>query len=207
MKFNIGMLVALVATTQLAAAAPVPAWNGKNAEAAYKCGTVAAGVAYAACRNAGLPGAANAAVGVGLAAAGAEAAVKVSQSPAGQAAGQKIAAGASAVKCAAGKACSAAGQAISSAASSVGQAGSKLVQSVTGGGQRQSDVEMGHRRREAQPEYEYRQLDTRELEPEPEFEHLEAREPAFELETRDEAAPLYTRYAEPEPEPSWDNLY
>lgn len=35
MKVNIGMLVALVATTQLAAAAPVPAWNGKNAEAAY----------------------------------------------------------------------------------------------------------------------------------------------------------------------------
>jgi hypothetical protein len=35
MKFNIGMLFALAATTHLAAAAPVPQWNGKNAEAAY----------------------------------------------------------------------------------------------------------------------------------------------------------------------------
>jgi hypothetical protein len=35
MRFNIGMLVAFVATSQLAAAAPVPQWNGKNAEAAY----------------------------------------------------------------------------------------------------------------------------------------------------------------------------
>ena len=144
--------------------------------------------------------------------------MKVSQSPAGQAAGkaigaaataagQKISAGANAAVCKAGQACAAAGNAIGSAATAVGKVGSKVVQSVTGGGQRQPDVEMGHHRRVAQPEYEYRQLDTREPEPEPEFEYLEAREPAFELETRDEAAPLYTRYAEPEPEPSWDNLY
>ena len=33
MKFSIGMLVAFVATSQLAASAPVPDWNGKNAEA------------------------------------------------------------------------------------------------------------------------------------------------------------------------------
>ena len=35
MRFHIGMLVAFVATSQLAATAPVPQWNGKNAEAAY----------------------------------------------------------------------------------------------------------------------------------------------------------------------------
>jgi hypothetical protein len=165
---------------------------------------VAAGVAYAACRNAGLPGAANAAAGVGLTAAGAEAAVKVSQSPAGQAAGkaigsaataagQKITAGAGAVKCAAGQACDAAGKAIGSAASAVGQAGSKLLHSVTGGGQRTNDVEMGaaHQARRAQPEFQYRRLAIRE--PEPEFESLQAREPfPFKFETRDEPTLLYT---------------
>jgi hypothetical protein len=34
MKFNIGMLFALVATNRLAAAAPFQ-WNGKDADAAY----------------------------------------------------------------------------------------------------------------------------------------------------------------------------
>lgn len=160
-----------------------------------------AGVAYATCRNANLPGAANAAVGVGLAAASAEAAVKVSHSPAGKAAGQAIASGANTVKCAAGKACAAAGNAIGSAASAVGKAGSKLLH---GSSRPAHDVEMGRRRR---AEFEYRQLATREPEPEaePEFEDLQVREPfPSEFETRDEAAPLYTRYAEPEPESSWD---
>jgi hypothetical protein len=36
MKFSIGMLLALVATNQLVAAAPIPIdWNGKDAEAMY----------------------------------------------------------------------------------------------------------------------------------------------------------------------------
>ena len=148
--------------------------------------------------------------------------MKVSQSPAGQAAGkaigaaataagQKISAGANAAVCKAGQACAAAGNAIGSAATAVGKLGSNVIQSVTGGGQRTNDVEMGatHHTR-AEPGFQYRRLAIRDPQPEPEseFESLLAREPSpSEFEIRDEAAPLYTRYAEPEPEPSWDSLY
>jgi hypothetical protein len=80
----------------------------------YKTCSVAGAAAYMVCRNTGHPIAGNVAAGGAVVAAGAEAAVKWSQSPLGQAAGRKVAAGA----CAAGKACSSAGKKVGSAASS-----------------------------------------------------------------------------------------
>jgi hypothetical protein len=165
---------------------------------------VAGAAAYAVCRNTGQPIAGNVAATGAVLAAGAETAVKWSQAPMGKAAGQAVTNGAKAVgsavssgaktaSCIAGQVCSAAGKTVGNIASSAANAGSSIMHSVTGGGQSEPDLEMGHHSRNAQPEYEY----------------LEAREPflADELETRDDVAPVYTRYAEPEPEPSWDDLY
>ncbi|KAH8590364.1 hypothetical protein B0O99DRAFT_305261 [Bisporella sp. PMI_857] len=89
MRFNIAILFALTATTQLTAAVPAPVadalpagtkWNDKGPEAAYKFGAVACTLGAYVCNQMGQPLGQHAFVSTGICCSTAAAAVTASQS-------------------------------------------------------------------------------------------------------------------------------